>query len=183
MKTAVFFERDGILNEAPTEGTKQVIPTRLEEFKINQGAIAPLKALKEAGFLLIVTTNQPGISTGTIERRELDLMHKVQKRRLPVDDIYMCPYEASEGCPCHKPSIGMFQEAAYKWNIDLNHSFVVSDKWPDAKAALNIGAYSVMLRSPWIGDCHHDFVCDSLDDIVAKIRQVQEQPGMALSAA
>lgn len=183
MKSAVFFERDGILNVVPSHGRAQASPRRVEDFRVNTDAFGALTRLKEAGFTLIATTNQPGVSRGEITRRELDLMHRVLKRRLPIDDVYLCPYEESDGCPCFKPALGMFREAAYAWNLDLNQSYVVSDKWRDARAALNMGGISVMLRSPWIGDVHHDFVCDSLDDIADRILNLKAAPASCLMMA
>ena len=62
MKVAVFLERDGILTLPKVERQFQIVPKTLEEMEINKAAIAPLQELKEAGFMLIATTNQPGIS-------------------------------------------------------------------------------------------------------------------------
>ena len=66
-------------------------------------------------------------------------------------------------------------EAAFKWSLDLDHSFVISDKWQDAKAAQIAGCTSVMIDSPWIGDDHHDFVVKDLGSAVAKIVQLQSR--------
>src|SRR6185436_19298297 len=77
MKSAIFFERDGILNLARVERGQQVSPRTLDDFHVNPAALAPLQELKAAGFLLLAITNQPGISRGYLSRRELDLMHIV----------------------------------------------------------------------------------------------------------
>jgi len=174
MKSAIFLERDGILNDVEIRGHHQVTPARLEEFQLNKKAVQPLKKLKEAGFLLIATTNQPGISRGDLDRRELERMHDVLRKKLPLDAVYFCPYDESDESPCFKPATGLFREAAYEWGINLDHSFVVSDKWQDAKAAHNLGCYSVLLNSPWIGDVHHDFLCDTLDQICGRILEIQQ---------
>jgi histidinol phosphatase-like enzyme len=152
MKTAVFFERDGILNECENVGGHQAVPTRLEQFKVTPEAPRLLGELKADGHLLIATTNQPGVSRGEVRRNEVDLMHAILRRRLPLDDL--------------------FQEAAFKWGLDLDRCFVISDKWQDAKAAQIAGCTSVLVRSPWIGDDHHDFVVGSLAEAVGKIRQL-----------
>ncbi len=169
MKAAVFFERDGVLNLCEVQHGTQVAPLRLEQFKINPAAAALLTQLKQAGFILIATTNQPAVSRGDLTRNELDLMHAVLRRKLPLDDVMLCPYDDTDH-PCHKPQPGMFLEAAFKWSLDLDRSFVISDKWPDAKAAQIAGCTSVMIRSPWIGDDHHDFVVEDLAAAVAKIQ-------------
>lgn len=130
-----------------------------------------LAQLKQAGFILIATTNQPAVSRGELSRNELDLMHAVLRRKLPLDDVVICPYDDTDH-PCYKPQPGMFLEAAFKWSLDLDRSYIVSDKWPDAKAAQVAGCTSVMVRSPWIGDDHHDFIVDTVEAAVAKILQL-----------
>ena len=82
MKTAIFFERDGILTLAKVERQHQATPLSLEEFQINPAALPALKQLKQAGFVLIATTNQPGLSHGTLARRELDRMHDLAAAHL-----------------------------------------------------------------------------------------------------
>ncbi|MDX1950769.1 MAG: HAD-IIIA family hydrolase [Verrucomicrobiota bacterium] len=176
MRSAIFFERDGVLNLAAVSHGQQTAPRTLEEFKVNPEALAPLTELKKAGFVLIATTNQPGISRGYISRRELDLMHLVLKRQLPLDDLLMCPHDEMDRCPCRKPNVGLFQEAAFKYNLDLDHSFVVSDKWQDAQAAHNLGSVSLMLRSPWNGRGHYDYVLPDLASIVPRILQLHANP-------
>ena len=172
MKAAVFFERDGVLNLCEAQHGTQTAPLRLEQFKINPAAAALLTQLKQAGFVLIATTNQPAVSRGELTRNELDLMHAVLRRKLPLDDVMLCPYDDADH-PCHKPHPGMFLEAAFKWSLDLDRSFVISDKWPDAKAAQIAGCTSVMIRSPWIGDDHHDFVVEDLAAAAVKIQSLQ----------
>jgi histidinol-phosphate phosphatase family protein len=173
MKTAIFLERDGILTEPRTDRQYQVVPVSLEEFRVNEHALPALQSLKSAGFLLIVTTNQPGISNGNLPRRELDRMHDLLRKKFPLDDILVCPHDQSDECPCRKPASGLFTEAAFKWHLDLERCFVVSDKWQDARAARAIGATSMLLQSPWIGSGHHDFVLSSLATIANKILQLQ----------
>jgi len=171
MKAAVFFERDGILNLCEVHQGHQTTPLRLEHFRINPAMVLLLAQLKQAGLILIATTNQPAVSRGELSRNELDLMHAVLRRKLPLDDVVICPYDDTDH-PCYKPQPGMFLEAAFKWSLDLDRSFIVSDKWPDAKAAQVAGCTSVMVRSPWIGDDHHDFVVDNVEAAVAKILQL-----------
>jgi D-glycero-D-manno-heptose 1,7-bisphosphate phosphatase len=183
VKDAIFFERDGILNLCETDRGHQVVPMRLDQFRINPVAIEMLPQLKEAGFVLIATTNQPAVSEGKLSRRELDLMHAMLRRKLPLDDIMICPYD-DRTHPCCKPQPGMFLEAGFKWSLDLDHSFVVSDKWPDAKAAQIAGCTSVMVQSPWIGKDHHDFVVPDLPAAVRKILELhQNLHGYALAAS
>jgi D-glycero-D-manno-heptose 1,7-bisphosphate phosphatase len=173
MKSAIFIERDGILTLPRVERQQQVTPATLDEFKVNKSAAAGLEQLKRAGFVLIATTNQPGISRGSVTRHELERMHALLMRTFPLDDILVCPHDEMDHCPCRKPSAGLFTEAAFKWQVDLERSFVISDKWQDARAARAAGCTSMLIQSAWIGSGHHDFVLANFEVIVAKILQLQ----------
>ncbi|MEY2410552.1 MAG: D-glycero-D-manno-heptose 1,7-bisphosphate phosphatase [Verrucomicrobiota bacterium] len=175
MKKAVFIERDGILNEVKAGPKHQIAPLTLEEFTVNKKAEPALRKLKNAGFVLIVTTSQPGLSRGYQSRRELDRMHDIIKRSFPLDDLMVCPHDESDHCPCRKPRPGLLIEAAFKWHLNLDHSFVVSDKWQDAEAARTAGCTSLLLQSPWVGNVHHDFVLPDLDAITEKILSLKAQ--------
>jgi D-glycero-D-manno-heptose 1,7-bisphosphate phosphatase len=172
MRTAVFIERDGILNLPKVEGQYQIAPRTVNELVLNRDAVKPLETLKAAGFSLIATSNQPGISRGYMSRCELDLMHAIILKAFPLDDILMCTHDEWDRCPCRKPKPGLFREASFKWQIDLDHSFVLSDKWQDAKAAQNSGCTSILVKSPWNGTGHHDFIVPNLEVAVEKIAEV-----------
>jgi len=169
VKQGVFFERDGVLTLVRVERQHQVTPLTLEDFKLNEEAIPLLKRLKAAGLVLIATTNQPGLSRGYQSRRELDRMHDLLRKTFALDDILVCPHDETDRCPCRKPQPGLLVEAGFKWHLDLDHSFVISDKWQDAEAARTAGCTSLLLKSPWVGTVHRDFVLPDLGAIVAKI--------------
>lgn len=171
MRIAVFLERDGVLNN-PGSAVK---PTNTREFAVNQVVSEPLRILKEAGFLLIATTNQPGVCRGDISRSELDLMHLRLRRELPLDDILVCPHEESDDCPCRKPSPGLFQEASFKWHIELDRSYVISDKWQDAEAARHVGCVSVLLDSPHCRAGHHDYIVPDIETAFERIVQIEQK--------
>jgi D-glycero-D-manno-heptose 1,7-bisphosphate phosphatase len=173
MKLGVFIERDGVLNRAKVERGHQVGPLTLEAFRINTEVAPLLQRLKQADLVLIATTNQPGLSRGYQSRSELDLMHRLLRRALPLDDILVCPHDESDGCPCRKPGAGLLREGAFNWHLNLDRSFVISDKWQDAEAAHQAGCISVMLDSPWLGTVHHDLVLPNLRAAVEKILQLQ----------
>ena len=169
MKLGVFIERDGILNLARVERGHQVTPLTLDDIAVNADALGPLKRLKAAGMVLVATTNQPGLSRGYQSRRELDRIHELLRRTFPLDDILICPHDETDRCPCRKPKPGLLVEAAFKWHLHLDHSFVISDKWHDAEAARTVGCTSLLLSSPWVGTVHRDFVLPDLAAIVEKI--------------
>jgi D-glycero-D-manno-heptose 1,7-bisphosphate phosphatase len=169
MKLGVFVERDGVLNQIRVERQHQVSPLTLEDFHVKPEAAPPLERLKAAGMVLIATTNQPGLSRGYQSQHELDRMHDLLRRVLPIDDVFVCPHDATDHCCCRKPSPGLLLEAGHKWHLDLDRSFVISDKWQDADAARNAGCTSVLLKSPWLGTAHRDFILPDLEAVVRKI--------------
>jgi len=176
MKLGVFIERDGVLNRARIERRHQVSPLTLDEFQVQESVSPLLQRLKAAGFVLIVTTNQPGLSRGYQSRRELDLMHALLHRALPIDDVFVCPHDETDRCPCRKPRPGLLVEAGFKWHLDLDRSFVISDKWQDAEAAHLGGCTSLLLESPWLGSVHHDLILPNLECAVGKLLQLHSMP-------
>lgn len=175
MKKAVFIERDAMLNEVKAGPKQPVSPLTLEEFRPVRAAEPLLRRLKLEGFILIATTNQPGLSRGSLSRRELDRMHELLRRTFPLDDILVCPHDEADHCPCRKPQPGLLTEAAFKWHLNLDGSFVISDRWQDAEAARASGCTSLLLQSPWNGKVHHDYVLRDLDQIVEKILRLKDR--------
>jgi D-glycero-D-manno-heptose 1,7-bisphosphate phosphatase len=169
------------LNCDRLEGNQPAPPLSLEQLEPKTAAIEPLRQLKAAGFLLIATTNQPALSRGELSRREMDRMHDVLRRIFALDDILVCPHGAADFCPCRKPNPGLLTEAAFKWHLNLDHCFVLSNKWQDAEAAQNAGCTSLLIASPWIGKGHHDIVLPTLAEAVAKIHRLH--PGKSTVAA
>jgi D-glycero-D-manno-heptose 1,7-bisphosphate phosphatase len=169
MNRAVFIERDGILNEISVAAASNGGLHSFAEFHVKTEAIELVRQLKVAGFLVIATTNQPGLSRGTLPRRELDAMHEALRGAMPLDDILVCPHDADDDCSCRKPRPGLFIEAAFKHHIDLNRSFVISERWQDASAAHSANCTSILLRSQFNGKCHHDIIRDDLSGILAEI--------------
>src|SRR5437660_5848668 len=173
MKQGVFIERDGILNQVRVEGQHQVGSLTLEELRINKAAVPLLTKLKMGGLLLIATTNQPGLSRGYQNRRELDRMHDLLRKTFALDDILVCPHDETDRCPCRKPKPGLLVEAAFKWHLDLDRSFVISDKWQDAEAARTAGCTALLINSPFVGKAHKDFVLPDIGAVVEKILRLK----------
>lgn len=169
MKTAVFIEKDGILNHHINQSCVGDSPMSWEEMVVQSNIQPAMHRLKEAGFLLIATSNQPGISAGTLNRRELDRMCKRLIAEFQLDDILICPHDEQDYCPCRKPKPGLFLEAAFKWQINLEQSFVISGKWQDAEAARQFGATSILMDSPWARERRHDLIATDFDNAAEKI--------------
>jgi D-glycero-D-manno-heptose 1,7-bisphosphate phosphatase len=142
---AVFLARDGVINRCEVRNGKPYAPRRLQDFKLLPRTRTAVAALKQAGLLVIVVTNQPDIGNGLVARAEVDAMHTRLRRLLPVDDIYLCPHRQDAGCRCRKPRSGMLRQAARDWHIDLGRSFLVGDRAGDIVAGRKVGCYTVFL--------------------------------------
>ena len=146
------------------------------------GAIAPLLSLKRAGFLLIAASNECGFLRLGFTRADLDRLRDSVSQVFSLDDYLVCRHEDADLCPCRKPRPGLLTEAAFKWHLDLDHSFVIGNRWQDAETARNAGCVSLLIQSPWIGRGHHDFVLPDLSSIAAKVLELKEYAaGAALS--
>jgi D-glycero-D-manno-heptose 1,7-bisphosphate phosphatase len=99
------------------------------------GVVEACHRLRDLGYLLVVITNQPDIARGTQTREEVERMHDVLRRRLPLDEIVVCPHDDADGCACRKPKPGMILDAAKRHGLDLAASFSVGDRWRDVEAA------------------------------------------------
>lgn len=135
MKRAVFLDRDGTL----LDGWGSIFP----------GTRTQLLRLKDAGFLLIVVTNQPDIGAGKMKREVVDRTHENLAKVLPVDEIIVCPHEAKEKCGCRKPEPGMLLEGARThespWRVDLSRSFMIGDRWQDVGAGEQAGCTTILI--------------------------------------
>ena len=142
---AVFLDRDGVLNQAIVRDGKPYPPANLGELIIAPDAPAALQSLKQAGFLLLVVTNQPDISRGTRAPSVVEAIHQALRQALPLDDFFLCPHDDSDGCACRKPLPGLLLEGAEKYNVDLSRSFMVGDRWRDIEAGAGAGCATVWI--------------------------------------
>ncbi len=142
-RPAVFLDRDGVLNEAFVTDDVPRPPRTLAEFRILPGVAEACGVLRQAGFVLVVVTNQPDIARGTQTRAEVDEMNEFLRRQLPLDEICVCPHDDADGCTCRKPRPGMLLDAAARLGLDLARSVSVGDRWRDVEAALRAGVTAV----------------------------------------
>lgn len=168
-RRAVFVDRDGVINRGFVRDGKPYPPATLEEFEFLPGVKASLEALKAAGFLIIVATNQPDVATGVQRREVVDQMHDQILRLLPVDDVRVCFHVDADGCQCRKPRPGMLLDAAAAWNVSLPESFMVGDRWRDIDAGKAAGCSTVL-----IDYCYNERQADEPDAIAATLLDASE---------
>ena len=139
MRRAVFLDRDGVINRSLIRDGKPYAPTEASEFVLLPGVAEALDQLRRGGFLNIVVTNQPDLSTGRQRREDLDALHARLMAELAIDAVKTCGHVDADGCDCRKPKPGLLLEAAREFGIDPGASFMVGDRWRDVAAGQRAG--------------------------------------------
>ena len=171
---AVFLDRDGTLNELAG------FLAHHEQLKLLPGAGEALRHLRQAGFRLVVVTNQPVIARGEASEADLAAIHaklewELGKDRAFLDGIYHCPHHPDGGfpgerselkitCECRKPGGAMVDQAARDHGIDLARSWMIGDSTADIEMARRMGLRSVLVRT---GEGGRDGKYQAVPDLVA----------------
>jgi D-glycero-D-manno-heptose 1,7-bisphosphate phosphatase len=153
MNRAIFLDRDGTINhEAEYLGD-------VKDLKLLPGAAEGIKILNNAGFLVIIISNQSGIARGyyTIEDMEkvnAELYRRLAKKGARIDAFYYCPHHPSGSvpqfaihCACRKPAPGMFVQAIEEHNIDPTQSYAAGDRQRDLIPAINSGCKGILVQT------------------------------------
>ena len=154
MKAGVFLDRDGVLIE---DVHLLVNPA---DIRILSGVVAALRALHDAGYGLVVVSNQPVVARGLISEAGVRAVHKamgqlLEKAGAPsLDGCYFCPHhpraelpEYSAVCECRKPQPGLLRRAALEHDLDLTRSFMVGDRITDIIAGARAGTRTVLVQT------------------------------------
>jgi len=152
---ALFLDRDGVVNE---ECHYLFEP---EKVVLTEGVGAAIRAANEAGFLVVVVTNQSGVARGLYTLDDVDAVHRRIVELLGegedaprIDRFYCCPHHATAGmgeflldCDCRKPKPGMLLRAAAELGIDLSGSYLVGDMRTDLEAGAAAGCRTYLVRT------------------------------------
>src|SRR6266852_5858693 len=102
MRRAVFLDRDGVLNRAILRDGKPSPPTKVEELRLLAGVREACQSLHEAGFVLVLVTNQPDIARGRADERDVATINTLLQRYLRLEDARVCPHDDDAHCSCRK---------------------------------------------------------------------------------
>ena len=151
--TAVFLDRDGVINE------EVGYLDSLDKLKVIPCAYEAIKLINESGMKAVVISNQAGVARGLIteefvKKTNNHLQLILRERGVYINNFYYCPHHPTEGeepyrqiCDCRKPAPGMFLEAARDLNIDLELSYMVGDRFLDMEAAKKAGVKGILVRT------------------------------------
>jgi D-glycero-D-manno-heptose 1,7-bisphosphate phosphatase len=170
-RRAVFLDRDGVLNEAVIRAGKPYPPASVAELVIAPEIKPALLLLRNAGFLLIVVSNQPDVSRGKTAKEDIEAINATLCSQLPLDEIRTCYHDDADQCSCRKPAPGMLLEAALAHKLDLSACFIVGDRWRDVEAGFRAGCKTVFLDRGYREKrpAHADGIVRSLPEAVAWI--------------
>ncbi|MCF0206674.1 MAG: HAD family hydrolase [Bacteroidales bacterium] len=148
MTKAVFLDRDGVINRELGHYC-----TNISEFEILEDVADSIKMLKDAGFLVIMISNQGGIAKGLYSVDDLAEMHlKLQKNLREhdtcIDDMFICMHHDSVSrCLCRKPNSLLLEKAIAIYGIDKSQSYMIGDSERDIIAAQNAGVKGILIES------------------------------------
>ena len=144
-RNAVFLDRDGVIvREAD-------YLSRVDQLSVLRGVPAAMKALRAAGFKIVVVTNQSGVARGYFSLAQLGRIHRELKRRLAKagakwDALYFSPHGPDSGHSWRKPGIGMLKAARKRFRLDLKSCYFVGDTTADIQTARNAGCTAILVR-------------------------------------
>jgi D-glycero-D-manno-heptose 1,7-bisphosphate phosphatase len=180
---AAFIDRDGVINE------DRAYVHRIADFAFIPGSVEALRALHEAGYLLVVITNQSGIARGLFSEAEYRHLEEyfctsLSRAGVQLDSIQYCPHlpdaplpEYRLDCDCRKPRPGMLLAAVKQLDIDLSQSILVGDRRADVEAGRAAGVSRCFLVRSGQPLCAADeVVADAVfDDLAHCARHVRSQ--------
>ena len=173
LKKAIFLDRDGTII------IDKVYLNDVAGVEYLPGAFESLKKMQEAGYLLLIATNQSGIARGIVQLENLHAIHdKINQDCLnlgiKIDGFYYAPYSVESNHEMRKPNPGMLLTGAKEHQVDLTRSFMIGDRETDVEAGLSAGTKTILL-SPKVTVSKADFVCEDLVQATQFILQYNEK--------
>ena len=145
MKKAVFLDRDGVINKAFIKNGLPESPNSLSELEILPRVKESILRLKKLNFICLVVTNQPDVQRGKIKKNTIIKMNNFLKKKIELDDIFVCYHDDQDNCNCRKPKPGLLLQASKKWNVDFKKSFMIGDRWRDIQSGEKAGCKTIYL--------------------------------------
>ncbi len=143
----IILDRDGVINFDSDQFIK--CP---EEWKPIPGSLGAIARLNQAGYRVVLATNQSGIGRGLFDMATLNAIHDKMHKALAqvggrIDALFFCPHAADSKCDCRKPKPGMFEEISKRFNMELDGVPAIGDSLRDLQAAVALGAQPILVRT------------------------------------
>ena len=140
----IILDRDGVINQDSDAFVKNP-----DEWIALPGSLAAIARLSQAGYTVVVASNQSGVARGLFDMATLNAIHAKLHRELAqaggaIDAIFLCPHGPGDGCACRKPLPGMYHDIARRYDADLAGAPAVGDSLRDLQAAAAAGC------APWL---------------------------------
>lgn len=167
---AVFLDRDGTLIEEVN------FLSRVEDLRLFPFTANAVNMLKDAGFLVIVVTNQSGIGRGIYTEADMHAIHEAIQNELSgaIDAFYFCPHLPGADCRCRKPNTGMIESAMADFDIDLDNSWMIGDKKIDVETGLSMRLRNILVLTGY-GQQHHTSLEYSPDRVVTDLEYAAKE--------
>ncbi len=143
----VILDRDGVINYDSDQFIKSP-----DEWKPLPGSLEAIARLVQAGYRVVVATNQSGVGRGLFDMPALNAIHNKMHKAVAqaggrIDAVFFCPHVVEANCACRKPKGGMLEEIAARYNANLNGVPTVGDSLRDLEVAVNAGAQPILVLS------------------------------------
>ena len=143
----VILDRDGVINYDSDAYIKSP-----EEWLPIPGSLNAIARLSQAGFTLVVATNQSGVARGLFDLATLEAIHAkmtaaVEAAGGKLDGVFFCPHKPEDHCDCRKPKTGMLKLIERRFHASLVQVPAVGDSWRDMQAAMAVGARAILVRT------------------------------------
>lgn len=181
---AIFLDRDGTIN------IKRGLISSPEQFELEPCAAEAIRKINRSGYLAIVITNQPSVARGLCGVKDIEEIHRKMQTLLGREGVFLdavrfCPHHPDRGypeenpaykipCHCRKPDIGMLENCAEQYHIDLSVSWFVGDTTVDIQTGKNAGTKTALVLTGDAGsdrkyDVKPDLICENILEAVDKI--------------
>lgn len=151
-RRVVFLDRDGVVTVPVDVDGKGYAVRTVADLEFYPDAEDSVRRLRDAGYDVVIVTNQPDVSTGDLDPATLEAIHDQVAARLAVTGIRTCPHGEADSCSCRKPLPGLLTDEARVSPVAFDASWLVGDRDSDISAGLAMGCRTVFIHRGWTAE-------------------------------